>query len=366
MERIKQALKLGKKKSDYSSKAGHDPGELTYIGEKEKQQIKMKLIQYDQDSYMEYDSFSFSELTRHFNKSRVNWIDVEGISDTALIQEIATHFDFHPLMTEDILNSEHLPKSEEYESHHFFTLKMMKLASENNSRIIKQEHLSLVLGRNFLITFQDLVEGDVFENVRTRTRASRGRIRKNGADYLYYVLIDSVIDQYFIIMEYLKEIMEDFEDDILSNPSQNKINDIIRLKRELTNVRRVVYPVLDAVEKIFIEDYPLIDPSTITYFRDIKDHVYHLVNMYDSSKETIASLMDMYLSNLSHSLNSTMKALTMISFFFVPLTFIAGVYGMNFEFMPELKWKLGYPFSLAIMLGVFIAMFLYLRRKRWL
>ncbi len=366
MEKISDAVKLRKRSVHYTDKAGHEPGELTYIGDKEKQVIGMKLIQYNMDSYTEYDSESFSEITKNLDQSKVNWIDVSGISDIELIKEIAGHFEFHPLMTEDILNSEHLPKSEEYEKHHFFTLKMMMLKNDNAQVIIRQEHLSLVLGNYYVISFQDLIQGDVFEGVRARARGAKGRIRKNGADYVFYALIDSVIDQYFIVMEHLKEKMEDLEDDILANPSENMINNIISLKREMTNIRRVIYPVRDAVERIFIDDFDLLDPSTITYFRDVRDHIYHLVTIYDNAKETIASLMDMYQSNLSNNLNSIMKTLTMISLFFVPLTFIAGVYGMNFRFMPELGWKMGYPFSWLIMLSIVIFMYSYLRRKKWL
>ena len=223
-----------------------------------------------------------------------------------------------------------------------------------------------MLGTNYVISFQDLVEGDVFEGIRTRARGAKGRIRKNGPDYVFYALVDSVIDQYFFVMEHMKEKMEDLEDEILANPSENMINDIISLKREMTNIRRVIYPVRDAVERIFIDDYDLLNPTTITYFRDVRDHIYHLVNIYDNAKETIASLMDMYMSNLSNNLNSIMKTLTIISLFFVPLTFIAGVYGMNFRYMPELGWKIGYPFAGIIMLGIVIVMYVYLRRKKWL
>ena len=366
MPNISSVFKIRKPRSRYTEKAGHDPGELKYIGDKNKSDIKIKLIQYNLETYKEFDSYSFSEIISQLDTSKVNWIDVEGISNTELIQEMATYFDFHPLMTEDILNSEHLPKSEEYERHHFFTLKMMMLIFQHSRAIIQQEHLSLVLGNNYIISFQDLVEGDVFEGIRARARSSKGRIRKNGSDYLFYALVDSVIDQYFIVMEHLKEKMEDLEDEILSRPSENLINKIIGLKREMSNIRRVIYPVRDAVERIFIDDYDLLTPTTITFFRDVRDHVYHLVTIYDNAKETIASLMDMYMSNLSNNLNSIMKTLTMISLFFVPLTFIAGVYGMNFHFMPELAWKLGYPFALLIMLGVVIFMFLYLRRKKWM
>jgi magnesium transporter len=236
----------------------------------------------------------------------------------------------------------------------------------NGDTVIQQEHLSVVLGNHYVISFQDLVEGDVFEGLRSRTRASKGRVRKNGPDYLFYVLIDSVVDHYFVVMEYLKEKMEDLEDEILERTSERMINKIIGIKREMTSIRRVIYPVRDAIERIFIDDYDLLNATTITYFRDVRDHVFHLTMIYDNAKETIAAIMDMYMSNLSINLNNIMKTLTIISLFFVPLTFIAGVYGMNFDYMPELRWKFGYPFSILIMLGVVLTMFYYLRRKKWL
>jgi magnesium transporter len=366
MGKFNQVFRLNRNKSHYTEKVGQDPGQLTYIGNKPQKPIQIKLIQYSQDSFLEIDSHSFSDIAKNLDTTKINWIDVEGISDINLIQEIATYFDFHPLMTEDILNSEHLPKSEEYDKHHFFTLKMMKLASNDNKAFVQQEHLSLVLGSYYLISFQDLVEGDVFEGIRFRARSAKGRLRKNASDYLFYALVDTVIDQYFLVMEYFKERIEDLEDEILANPSTNMINKISALKREMTNIRRVIYPIRDAIERIFIEDYDLLDSSTITYFRDVRDHMYHLVSIYDNAKDTIASLMDMYMSNLSINLNNIMKALTTISLFFVPLTFIAGVYGMNFKYMPELNWILGYPFAWGIMLSVIAVMYIYLRRKKWL
>lgn len=357
-------LKQFRKKSKYTSKIGMPPGQIYYLGDKEGP-VKIKLIKYNESDIREIDIEDFDHLEKEYDPAMNNWINLDGINDEALMQKIVSKFNFHPLMAEDILNTEHFPKSEEYELHHFFTLKMVRLLNQDHSEII-QEHLSLVLGPNYVLTFQDNLEGDVFDPVRMRLSQPKTRIRKNGSDYLFYALIDAVVDQYFTVMEYVREKIEDLEDYVLENPDKKLIDHIIGIKKQLTTIRKVVVPLKDAIDRLFIDDSEFITENTYVYLRDIQDHTMHLTTSFDSFRESVASLMDMYMSNLSNNLNVIMKTLTIFSLFFVPLTFIAGVYGMNFRYMPELEWRYGYPLVIGIMLLTVIFLFIFMRSKKWL
>lgn len=358
-------LKQFRKISQYTRKIGLAPGQIMYVGDHKEEPVEVQLIQYNESEVREFTVENFDDIEKHYDPAYINWINLDGINDVQLMEKLTQKFGFHPLMTEDIMNTEHFPKSEEYENHHFFTLKMMRLNTVDGQLEIHQEHLSLVMGEKYLISFQDNVKGDVFDNVRMRINTAKSRLRKNNVDYLFYALIDSVVDQYFIIMEYLREKIEDMEDYILEHPNENVINHIIAIRKQLTNIRKVVIPLKDSVERLFNEDSTFISEETLTYFRDVQDHIVHLTGSFDGFRDAASSLTDMYMSNLSNNLNVIMKTLTIFSLFFVPLTFIAGVYGMNFVHMPELSWKYGYPMVLGLMLLSVLLMFLYMRRKKW-
>jgi len=366
-----KALKLNplrrlRKKSHYTKKIGLPPGQIMYVGDHDAAPVKMTIIRYNISEIAEKDEKYPENMEQIVDPNYVNWINLDGINDTKLMEKLAAGFNFHPLMIEDIMNTEHFPKSEEFEEHHFFTLKMLHLTNDNGDPMIVSEHVSLVLGPHFVISFQDKIEGDVFDPVRIRIQNSKSRIRQNGPDFLFYALIDSIVDQYFHVMEFIRERIEDMEDYVLENPSEKYIDHIIAIKKQLTNIRKVVIPLKDAVDRLFAEESAFIGEETYTYFRDIQDHLVHLTTSFDAFRDSVSSLTDMYMSNLSNNLNVIMKTLTIFSLFFVPLTFIAGVYGMNFQYMPELGWKHGYFMVLIIMLGSVITMFNYLRRKKWL
>ena len=264
------------------------------------------------------------------------------------------------------MNTDHLPKSDEYENHLFLTLKMMKLKEKNGVYETIEEHLSLVLGNNYVISFQDKAEGDLFNSVLDRIINNKGRIRKFKGDYLFYALLDSVVDHYFHIMEYVRDSIENLEEFVLSNPDQNITNEINIIRKRLTKMRKLTYLVKTAIEKANLIESDIIGKKTVPYFKDVLDHIIHLESNFENFRDSVASVMDMYMSNLSNNLNLTMKTLTIFSLFFVPLTFIAGVYGMNFQYMPELSWKWGYALVLVIMLITVLAMFIFLRRNKWL
>ncbi|MBR9999486.1 MAG: magnesium/cobalt transporter CorA [Cyclobacteriaceae bacterium] len=359
-------LKRRRKKSEYSKKIGLPPGQILYVGDHDQEPVKINLVKYNEFEVIEQHIEEFDELDAYMDPGYTIWVNLDGINDTGLMQQVSEKFKFHPLMTEDIMNTEHLPKSEEHEDHLFFTLKMMRLDYENGDPGIISEHLSLVLGENFVISFQDKIKGDVFDNIRTRIHSPKSRIRKKKADYLFYALIDSVVDQYYGIMEFIRDRIEEMEDYVLTNPSQKYMDQIVAIKKHLTNIRRIVLPLKGAVDRIFADESEYITGDTFTYFRDVQDHIIHLADHFDAFREALTSLMDMYMSNLSNNLNVIMKTLTIFSLFFVPLTFIAGLYGMNFQHMPELTWKFGYPAVLFLMLVSVIIMFIFMRRRGWL
>lgn len=364
-------LKRLTQRSKYTQKAGMAPGSMIYTGTKS-QEVVLQLIVYDSNEIAEYESKDFKEIIGHMDPNKTNWINFDGIGNVELMTSVSEYFNFHPLMAEDILNTDHLPKSEEYEEHFFFTTKMLRLREDNqlNTKREKtnfiQEHISLVLGKHYVLSFQDDLEGDVFDGVRSRLRSGKGRIRAKNADYLFYALLDSVVDNYFFIMEDIREHIELMEDFILENPHINMTNEIINTKKQLTTIRRIFFPLTSAVDKIFADEPDLIDESIYPFLNDIKDHVVHLGTSFEGFKESVTSLMDMYMSNLSNNMNAVMKTLTIFSMFFVPLTFLAGIYGMNFEYMPELGWEYGYYMIWGIMITTVILMFIYLKRKKWI
>jgi len=351
--------------SKHLEKIGMSPGQVIYTGKKTGK-VKINLIKYNEQEVKYEDCENFDDLIKKFDSEMTNWINLDGVNDVNLMKEISGYFNFHSLMTEDIMNTDHLPKSDEYENHLFLTLKMMILEEKNGDFETIEEHLSLVLGTNYVISFQDKAERDLFDSVLDRIINNKGRIRKFKADYLFYGLLDSVVDHYFHIMEYVRESIENLEEFALSNPDQNITNEINNIRKRLTKMRKLIYWVKTAIEKANLNESELISQKTVPYFKDVLDHTIHLESNFENFRDSVASLMDMYMSNLSNNLNLTMKTLTIFSLFFVPLTFIAGVYGMNFQYMPELSWKWGYVAVLVVMLITVLVMFIFLRRKKWL
>ena len=353
------------KKSFYAKKVGKIPGELVYAGEKKKD-VQITLIKYNEQSEDTIDIMSFDHLLECWDNDKINWINLDGIGDIELMKQIASHFKFNDLMTEDIMNIEHLPKAESYDNHLFFTMKSVWLEKADGKIEVLKEHISFVLGRHYVITFQDSIEGDAFNAVRQRIKSNKGRIRKLGEDYLFYSLMDSVVDQFFLVMEYVREQIEDIEDHILSNPSENMNEKIILLRRKISETRRMIHLTQEAVKKLIHEESEFIDEEIFPFLNDLLDHTQHLNSSFDSFREYANSIMEMYMSNLSNNLNVIMKTLTIFSLFFVPLTFLAGIYGMNFAYMPELQQKWGYPIVILIMLGIVGIMYMYMKRKKWL
>ena len=347
-----------------SRKAGLPPGSLIHIGDKKKEEVKITVIDYDEGNFQEKVIAEIQECFTFKDKPTVTWINVDGIHKVEIPEKLGECYGFHPLIIEDILNSDQRPKMEDFGDYIYIVLKMLNLDSRTNSII--SEQISLILGPNFVISFQEGYEGDVFNPVRERLRAGKGKIRKMGADYLAYSLIDSIVDNYFIILEKLGEKIESLEERLVTNPTGNVLREIHNLKREMLFLRKSVWPLREVISTMAKGESSLIHPSTGIYLRDIYDHTIHVVDTIETFRDMVSGMLDIYLSSMSNRMNAVMKVLTIIATIFMPLTFLAGVYGMNFKHMPELEWKWGYPLIVLVMLIVVLIMLYFFRKKKWL
>jgi magnesium transporter len=345
-----------------NKKVGQLPGSLIHVGKIINQHVKTTLIDYNSIDYNEVVCNQVDECLNFDNLGNTYWLNVDGLHQTNVIKAIGAKLNLHPLLLEDIVNTNHRPKVEEFEGYLFFTLKMITVSVNKN---IETEQVSLVLGPNWLVTFQEQ-EGDVFDMIRLRLKENKGIIRKSKADYLMYSIIDIIVDHYFLIIDFLNDKIEDLEEEILHDPTQESSIKIQNLKRLLMNFRKSILPLREAVSSLQKYNNDLINEGTLRYFRDVYEHLIHLTDNLESQRDMLASIMDLYLSGISNKMNQVMKVLTIIATMFIPLTFIVGVYGMNFENMPELKWKYGYFAIWGIMLVIVILMVAYFKRKKWL
>ncbi len=355
---------MRKKKSSKSKrKAGLPPGSLVHIGKQKIENIRVSLIEYDLENYNEKVCKTLQECYPSKTNNLVSWINVDGLHDTETIAELGNHFDLHPLLLEDVLNTRQRPKIEEYDDYIFLTLKMLSINEEEDT--VNSEQVSFVLGKNWVISFQEQ-EGDIFEGVRVRLRESKGNIRKKGADYLLYRLIDSVVDNYFSVTEHINESTEILEEQVLESDSRELMQEIQHLKKQLINLRKAVNPLREAILSMQKNEIELIEESTTRYLRDVYEDIIQVYESIDTQRDILNSIMDLYLSGISNRMNQVMQVLTIIATIFIPLTFIVGVYGMNFENIPELQYKYGYQVVWFVMILVIIAMIIYFRKKKWL
>lgn len=346
-----------------SKKAGLSPGTLVHIGEKKTEKIKISLMNYDQAHFTEMELGAIEELSAHLEKPPVTWINVDGLHEIERIEKIGRYFNLHPLILEDIVHTGQRPKAEDYDNYIYIVLKM--LSYDETSQNIAAEQVSLILGARYLISFQE-TEGDVFDFVRERIRKGKGRIRKSGPDYLAYTLMDAVVDHYFGILERLGAQTEQLEEELLNHPTSRTLANIHRLKREMIFFRKQIWPLRDLLNFLMREESALVLESTSVFFRDVYDHTIQVFETIESLRDVLTGMLDLYLSTLSNKMNEVMKVLTIIATVFIPLTFIAGIYGMNFDYMPELKWKWSYPLLWVLLIGIFVGMWMWFKRKRWL
>ncbi|OGF56308.1 MAG: magnesium and cobalt transport protein CorA [Candidatus Fraserbacteria bacterium RBG_16_55_9] len=346
-----------------SQKAGLSPGTLVHIGEKKTEKVRITLIDYDEAHAQEKEVRAVEECFPFREERTVTWINVDGLHRVDVIEALGKHFGLHPLVLEDILSTGQRPKMEDFEDHIFIVLRM--LSDSEKKKGTEDEQVSLILGQNFVLSFQE-TEGDVFDSIRERIRNGKGRIRKMGADYLAYALIDAIVDHYFAILERLGDRIESLSEEMVINPTPKTLHEIQHLKREMIFLRKSIWPLREVISGLQRGESSLFKDSTLIYLRDVYDHTIQVIDTIETFRDMIAGMLEIYLSSLSHKMNEIMKVLTIIATIFIPLTFIAGVYGMNFDYMPELRWHWGYFAIWAIMLVIAGGMLVYFRRKKWL
>ncbi|MDY6931671.1 MAG: magnesium/cobalt transporter CorA [Halobacteriota archaeon] len=346
-----------------SNKVGLPPGTLVHVGEKRVEKVKITIIDYDKEQFQEEEVEQVEECFPFKDEPTVTWINIDGIHDIEIIEKIGKHFGIHPLILEDILNTAHRPKMEDLGDYIFIVLKM--LYYDGKEKEIKTEQVSLILGKQFVISFQER-KGDVFDPIRDRIRNSKGRIRKMGGDYLAYALLDAIVDNYFIILEKIGEEIESLEEELVGSPGPETLHLIHGLKREMIFLRKSVWPLREVISTMERGESSLINESTGIYLKDVYDHTIQVIDTIETFRDVISGMLDTYLSVVSNKMNEVMKVLTIIATIFIPLTFIAGIYGMNFEYMPELGWYWGYFTVWFVMAIVAVLMVYYFRRKGWL
>jgi magnesium transporter len=325
--------------------------------------VILEILSYNEKDCYYHNEKNLDELMQKFQPELINWINIDGIHDNGIINKISTHFNLHTLLIDDILQTNEQAKAEEYDDLLFFRLQML-YKIEGSS--IDYEQMSFVLGKNYLITFQEK-EGDLFDSLRERIKLDLGKVRKQKSDYLFYRMLDIVVDNYYVILNSIGERIESLEDDIYEHGPTNKVfGQIQQLKKEIIYLRKAVFPLREAINKVIKDEYGFIEEENIRYFSDIYEHVIHLIDSLDTYKDLGSGLIDTYINMQNSRMNEVMKVLTIIATIFIPLTFIAGVYGMNFEFMPELQMKWAYPIVWIIMLVVVAIMLIYFKRKKWL
>ena len=346
-----------------SKKTGLPPGTLVHIGEKKREKTKITILDYDALHFEEEEVKSVDECLLFKDKPTVTWMNVDGIHQVEILERLGDRFGLHPLVVEDILNTDQRPKMEDFSDYIFIVLKMLYYDEKSNE--IVTEQASLILGPNLVISFQER-EGDVFDPIRERIRSEKGRIRKMGADYLAYALVDSIVDNYFLILERLGEKIEDLEEELVTNPTPETLQIMHELKREMIFLRKSVWPLREVISGLERGESSLIKESTGIYLRDVYDHTIQVIDAVETLRDMLSGMLDIYLSSISNRMNEIMKVLTIIATIFIPLTFLAGVYGMNFKYMPELERPWAYPMVWLIMLAIGLLMLIYFRRKRWL
>jgi magnesium transporter len=346
-----------------STKAGLPPGTLVHVGERKVEAARITVIDYDETNFQEKQVPAVEECFPFKTTPTVTWINIDGLHQVDIIEKVGTQFELHPLILEDILHTGQRPKLEDFDSYIYIVLKMLSYSDQR--RKVEAEQVSLVLGPNFVISFQESI-GDVFDQVRDRIRNAKGRIRKMRSDYLVYSLIDAVVDNYFVILERLGERIESMEEELVAEPTERTLQQIHSLKRQTTSLRKSVWPLREAASALERSESSLIGKSTHIYLRDLYDHTIQVIDTVETFRDMVSGMLDIYLSSISNRMNGVMKVLTIIATLFIPLTFIAGIYGMNFKYMPELEWHWGYPLILLVMGAAAVIMLIYFRRRKWL
>ena len=344
-------------------KAGLPPGTLIFDGEHKVEKTRITIFDYDEVQFQEKEVQMVEDCFPSKDEPTVTWINIDGVHDVETVEKIGEHFGIHPLVQEDIVHTGQRPKMEDFDDYLYIVLKMLFFDDEKNE--ISAEQISLIVGDRYVISFQER-KGDVFEPIRERLRGRKGRIIKQGADYLAYALLDIIVDNYFSILEKTGDKMESLEEELITNPSPKTLAIMHRMKREMIFLRKSIWPLREVISGLERDESPIIKESTHVFLRDVYDHTIQVIDTVEALRDMIGGMLDIYLSSVSNRMNEVMKVLTIIATIFIPLTFIAGVYGMNFENMPELRVPWAYPVVWGVMGAVGLLMVLFFRRKRWL
>lgn len=344
-------------------KAGLAPGTPVHIGERGGHDVQISVFEYDAATCVERELESATQCAALPLQAAVTWVNVDGVHDVATVTEICEVFGIHPLVQEDIVNTDQRPKAEEYDGYLFAVVKMLRQPGQRHE--IEVEQVSILLMERLVISFQERA-GDVFDTVRGRLRSGKGSVRRRGADYLAYCLLDAIVDHYYILLEQIEMRLEPLEEAAVADPRTDTARAIQALKRDLLHLRRSLWPMREMIYRLSREGAAVIAEETRVFLRDLYDHVIHVIEIVDTFQEIAAGTMDIYLSSISNRMNNIMKVLTIISTIFIPLTFVAGIYGMNFVFMPELQWRWAYPATLGVMALIALVMLRFFRRKKWI
>jgi len=346
-----------------SSKHGLPPGSTVHIGEKKIENVLIEIIDFDKENLQKVQAESVEETYKYKDSVTNSWINVIGLHETEILQKLGQHFDIHPLVIEDILNTNQRAKIEFFDNQIVVILKMIFFDEEKE--LLNIEQISIILAENYVFTFQER-RGDVFQPIRERLKNLKGRLRKNQTDYLLYALMDVIVDNYFIVLEKMSLSMENLEESLTNTTDQSQIEQIHLIKRELLLLKKAIWPLREIVTNLRNEETDLIKDTTQIYLNDLSDHIIQVIDVTETYRDMASGLMDTYLSMISQRMNEVMKVLTIIATIFIPLTFIAGIYGMNFDMMPELKWKWGYFTVWGVMIFLFALMLGYFKRKKWI
>ncbi|MGZ5076690.1 MAG: magnesium/cobalt transporter CorA [Methylobacter sp.] len=346
-----------------SEKSGLPPGSLVHVGEVHEHEHKITVISYNKSTLVNRTIKNIEELLPYRSTDTVTWVIIDGLKDVSIIDDIGKHFDIHALVLEDILNTHQRPKFEEFDDYLYIVIKALSLADKDFN--VEYEQISLLLLDKFVFTFKEKPDA-LFEPLLNRLSNDKSHIRTLGTDYLTYVIMDTIVDEYFALQDSFDELIETVEDDLLTNPSAQTLNTIQKIKRELIFLRRSVSPMREMLASIQRSESQLLNEKTKRYFGDVYDHVIRVSEAMESYRDLIAGMLDIYLSSVSNKMNETMKVLTVFASIFIPLTFIAGVYGMNFEYMPELKWRWGYPALWGVFIGVTVFLLRFFKKKKWI
>ena len=352
-------LRLFRKRSD---KAGLPPGTMVHMGEQRIETPRITMIDYDENHVLERQVEAPEDCLPFRDAATVTWINVHGLHQPEIIHQLGSYFGLHPLVMEDIVTTDQRPKMEDHDDYIFVVLKTLYHDQKDDE--MKAHQVALVVGSNFVMSFQE-AEGHVFDAVLNRIKNGVTRVRAAGADYLAYSLMDVVVDNYFALLERLAQRLDVLEDRSVMEPDPETAQAIHSFRRDLVFLRRSVLPLREAVSRLERSESKLIQQPTAVYFRDVYDHIVQVIDGLDALRDMVSPLLEVYVSSVSNKMNEVMKLLTVIGTIFLPLTFLAGVYGMNFRYFPELNWRWGYFFFWGLNLGVVVVMLAYFRKKRW-